>query len=60
LWLVVGADGVPRDIKVARSMCCGLDDEAIKAVQKWRFKPGTIDGHPVAIQINVEVTFRLY
>jgi TonB family protein len=60
LWLIVGADGLPRDIRVARSVGYGLDEEAIKAVKKWRFEPSTIDGKPVAVMINVEVTFRLY
>ena len=59
LWLIVGADGLPRNIRVARSLGYGLDEEAIKAVQKWRFRPSTVDGHPVAVQINVEVSFRL-
>jgi TonB family protein len=60
LWLIVRADGLPGDIRVARSVGYGLDEEAIKTVKKWRFKPSTLDGHPVAVQINVEVTFRLY
>jgi TonB family protein len=60
LWLIVGPDGLPHDIRVARIIGYGLDEKAIEAVKKWRFKPGTMDGHPVAVQINVEVTFRLY
>ncbi|HEX6505088.1 MAG TPA: energy transducer TonB [Terriglobales bacterium] len=59
LWMVVAADGRPHDIKVARSVGMGLDEKAIEAVKKWRFKPATIDGKPVAVQINVEVDFRL-
>ena len=60
LWLIVGADGMTRDIRVARSVGYGLDEEAINAVKKWRFKPSTLDGHPIDVQINVEVTFRLH
>jgi periplasmic protein TonB len=60
LWLVVGADGKPRDVKVARSLGLGLDEKAVEAVSKWRFDPARKDGQPVAVQINVEVTFRLY
>ena len=59
LSLIVGADGLPRDIRVTRPVGYGLDEEAIKAVQKWRFKPSTIDGKPVAVMINVEVAFHL-
>jgi periplasmic protein TonB len=60
LWLVVGPDGRPRDIKIARSLGLGLDEKAIEAVRQWRFEPAMKDGKPVAVQINVEVSFRLY
>ena len=60
LWLVVDANGLPRNIRVARIAGYGLDEEAIKAVKKWRFKPGTLNDQPVPVQINVEVTFKLH
>jgi len=60
LWLIVGPDGRPRDIKVARTLGLGLDEKAIEAVKTWRFEPAMKDGKPVAVQINVEVQFRLY
>lgn len=60
LWLIVGPDGRPRDIKVARSLGLGLDEKAIEAVRNWKFEPAMKDGRPVAVQINVEVSFRLY
>jgi len=60
LWLVVGSDGKPREIKVARPLGMGLDQKAMEAVRKWRFAPAMKDGQPVAVQINVEVSFRLY
>jgi len=60
LWLVVGPDGRPRDIRVARSLGLGLDEKAIEAVKTWKFEPAKKDGTPVAVQINVEVNFRLY
>lgn len=59
LWLVVGADGKPRNIRVQRVIGHGLDEKAIEAVGKWKFKPALMDGKPVAVQINVEVSFRL-
>src|SRR5579863_834153 len=60
LWLIVGPDGKPRDIKIARSLGMGLDQKAIEAVRNWKFEPALKDGKPVAVQINVEVNFRLY
>jgi len=60
LWLIVGPDGKPRDVKVARALGMGLDEKAIEAVRNWKFAPAMKDGKPVAVQINVEVNFRLY
>jgi TonB family protein len=60
LSLIVGPDGKPRDIRVARSLGLGLDEKAIEAVNMWKFEPAQKDGRPVAVAINVEVQFRLY
>jgi TonB family protein len=60
LWLVIGPDGHAHEIRVARSLGMGLDEKAIEAVRTWRFDPAKKDGHPVAVQMNVEVSFRLY
>jgi TonB family protein len=37
----------------------GLDQKAIEAVEKWRFRPGQKDGKAVATQATIEVSFRL-
>jgi periplasmic protein TonB len=60
LWLVVGPDGRPRDVKVLRTLGMGLDEKALEAVRSWKFEPAMKDGKPVAVRINVEVNFRLY
>jgi len=59
LSLIVGPDGRPRDIKVARALGKGLDEKAIEAVREWRFAPATKGGKAVAVMINVQVQFRL-
>lgn len=60
LWVVVGLDGRPRDIHVQRALGMGLDEKAVEAVQQWKFAPSMKDGHPVAVEVNIEVNFRLY
>jgi periplasmic protein TonB len=60
LWTVIGPDGRVRDVRVARSLGMGLDEKAMAAVRTWKFEPAMKDGRPVAVQVNVEVNFRLY
>jgi TonB family protein len=60
LMLVVGKDGRPYDIRVGQSLGMGLDEQAITAVNRWRFRPATLNGQPVATQIAVQVDFHLY
>lgn len=59
LSIVIDADGKTRDVRVIRTLGLGLDEKAIEAVLKWRFKPSLKDGHAVAVSANVEVNFRL-
>ena len=63
VWLevVVMTDGRPGDIKIARSLdrTFGLDEEAMKAMRLWRFRPGMRQGAPVPTIIVVEMEFSL-
>jgi periplasmic protein TonB len=59
LFVVVDEKGNPRELKVIRPLGLGLDQKAIEAVEKWKFKPGMKDGKPVAVQATIEVNFRL-
>jgi TonB family protein len=60
LLLVVGKDGHTYDIRVGQSLGMGLDEKAIEAVNRWRFRPATLNGQPIATQIAVQVDFHLY
>jgi len=59
LNLVVGSEGKPRDIRIAKSLKPDLDQAAIAAVQQWEFQPGTYLGKAVATKVNLEINFRI-
>ena len=59
--LIVDAQGNPQNIHVVRTLGMGLDEKAIEAVQKWKFKPAMKDGRtPVPVMITVQIDFHLY
>ena len=60
LGLIVGVDGRPSNIRVLSSLGMGLDEKAIETVKTWKFEPAMKDGHPVRVEIAVEVDFHLY
>jgi TonB family protein len=60
LRVIVGSDGKTHEVAVLHSLGMGLDEKAVEAVRAWRFEPGTKDGAPVPVEINVEVNFHLY
>jgi protein TonB len=59
LYVEVDTNGRPRNLRVVRSLGLGLDEKAIEAVEKWKFRPGYKDGHPVIVAATIEVNFRL-
>jgi periplasmic protein TonB len=59
LSIVVDASGNVRNIRVQQSLGLGLDEKAIEAVSRWRFRPGLFDGKPVATEATVQVNFQL-
>ncbi len=59
LSVIVDEKGNPRDLRVVRPLGLGLDEKALEAVMKWRFRPGLKDGRAVAVSAYVEVNFRL-
>jgi len=59
LAIVVDESGKTVNVRVVRSLGMGLDEKAIEAVMKWRFRPGRRNGEAVPVTANVEVNFRL-
>jgi TonB family protein len=59
LYVDIDVDGVPRNIRIARSLGFALDENAVAAVQQWRFQPAVKDGAPITVQASIEVNFRL-
>jgi feruloyl esterase len=60
LSMIIGTDGQPRDVKVVNSLEPTLDANAIEAVKKWKFAPAMKDGRPVAVEMRLEVDFKLW
>ena len=59
LSIQVDPSGMPSKIRVVRSVGLGLDERAIQAVEKWRFRPAMSGDHPVPAPATVEVSFHL-
>jgi periplasmic protein TonB len=58
---VVRADGTVGDARIVRSLDrrYGLDDEALAAAKRWRFRPGRLNGTPVAVLVTIELMFSV-
>jgi len=57
--VVISAEGKAVRFDVTQKAGAGLDEEAVKAVRKWKFKPALDpDGNPVAVHQVIETTFR--
>jgi TonB family protein len=71
LSTLVDAEGKPHDVQIVKSVAEGvkpkqrsaalsLDENAVKAVQEYRFQPATMQGKPVPYRVKIEVNFRVY
>jgi TonB family protein len=60
IWmrLVVNERGVAERIQVTRRLGFGLEEKAVAAVARWKFRPAQRDRQPVAVEISIEVEFH--
>jgi TonB family protein len=58
---IVEKTGSPSDCHISRSLdsTFGLDQQAVDAAQRWRFRPGMLKGEPVRVEIMIEMQFTL-
>lgn len=59
LTIEVDPSGHVRNVHVRQSLGLGLDEKAIEAVSRWRFRPAILDGKPVTTEAVVQVNFQL-
>jgi bla regulator protein blaR1 len=57
---IVDAEGNPQRVQVVRHLGMGLDQKAVEAVKQYKFEPAMLHGDPVAVEVHIEVNFRLY
>jgi TonB family protein len=58
--LIVDSQGNPQDVRLASHLGMGLEEKAIEAVKQYKFRPAMYQGHPVSVQIVVDVDFHLH
>ena len=59
LEVVVLSDGTVSNVRILRRLGYGLDEQAVRAIQQWRFAAAERLGVPVDVLVEVAVEFRL-
>jgi TonB family protein len=60
VYLIVEKDGSVSHVSVVKPAGLGLDEAAVAAVEKYQFMPATVDGNPVAVDLYIDVNFRIF
>jgi TonB family protein len=58
--LIVDSQGNPQDVRLASHLGMGLEEKAIEAVKQYKFRAAMYQGHPVSVQIVIDVAFHLH
>ena len=59
VYVLVDKNGYPTHIRVVKGVGMGLDEKAVEAVSQYRFKPATLAGMPVAVDLYIDVNFQM-
>jgi TonB family protein len=59
MLVLVGADGLVKQVKIVRGLPDGLDEEAVRVANNMRFKPAMKDGKPVPFWMPISIEFNL-
>lgn len=59
LQAIIDKEGNVIQVRVLKPLPFGLDKAALQAVRKWKFKPATRDGQPIAVYYDLTVNFTL-
>lgn len=60
IQFIVGADGEISSVRVQRGVYKSLDEEAFRVISEMpEWKPGLIEGKPVAQYYSIPITFQL-
>jgi TonB family protein len=55
---VIGTDGTVKELSIREGHPL-LAEAAAQTVRQWRYRPTTVNGRPVEVQTDIEVTFAL-
>jgi len=56
---IIDTGGNVTNVRVLKGLPMGLDRAAVEAVQKWKFKPATLEGRPVKVYYVLTVNFQV-
>ena len=56
---IIDKAGQVKNVKVLKGLPMGLDQAAVDAIKRWKFKPATLNGKPVDVYYNLTVNFQL-
>ncbi len=56
--LIVGTNGLPTSVVIAKSLRADFDQSAVDAVKQYRFKPALLNGNPVEYPLTIYINFQ--